>query len=233
MKKPREHIMALRMAATESAQNADPSFTKILKLHELQAGFEGNFGLNLVSPRGLLSTFLNNLVEVEGIVTKVSSVKPKLVRSVQFCPATGEYKVMEHRDDTAPDIGIEVRGRVRLPTTGALAKEDSEGNRLELEQGLSTYKDFQTIVLQEMPERAKVGQLPRSIELILEYDLVDKVKPGDRVQCVGVYQPLAAPMAQGQFSGFFKPVLICNNISVIGKEVGAVLLTGPDVKNIK
>ena len=87
--------MALRMAATESAQNADPSVAKILKLHELQAGFEGNFGLNLVSPRGLLSTFLNNLVEVEGIVTKVSSVKPKLVRSVQFCPETGEYKVMK------------------------------------------------------------------------------------------------------------------------------------------
>ena len=225
--------MALREAATESAQNDDPTVAKVLKLHELQVGFEGFFGLNLVSPRGLLSSFLNNLVEVEGIVTKVSSVKPKLVRSVQFCASTGEYKVLEHRDDTSADIGIEVRGRVRLPTNGTLPKEDAEGNPMDLEQGLSTYKDYQTIVLQEMPERAKVGQLPRSIELILEYDLVDKVKPGDRVQCVGVYQPLAAPMAQGSFSGFFRPVLICDNISVIGKEVGAVLLTGHDVQNIK
>jgi DNA replication licensing factor MCM3 len=69
---------------------------------------------------------------------------------------------------------------------------DAEGNTLELEQGLSIYKDYQTITLQEMPERAKVGQLPRSILLVLEYDLVDKVKPGDRIQCVGVYQPLSA-----------------------------------------
>ena len=68
--------MALKEAATESAQNDDPAVAKVLKLHELQVGFEGYFGLNLVSPRGLLSTYLNNLVEVEGIVTKVSSVKP-------------------------------------------------------------------------------------------------------------------------------------------------------------
>ena len=233
MKKPREYIVALREAASECAQNADPSVVKILKLRELQVGFEGNFGSNLVSPRGLLSTFLNNLVEVEGIVTKGSSVQPKLVRSVQICPATGEYKVLEHRDDTAPDIGIEVRGRVRLPTNGILPKDDPDKNPLELEQGLSTYKDYQTIVLQEMPERAKVGQLPRSIELMLEYDLVDKVKPGDRIKCVGVYQPLAPALTMGQCSGFFRPVLICNNISVIGKEVGDVKFTVSDLRSIR
>ena len=55
--------MALREAATESAQNDDPTVAKVLKLHELQVGFEGFFGLNLVSPRGLLSSFLKNLVQ--------------------------------------------------------------------------------------------------------------------------------------------------------------------------
>ena len=233
IKRPREYIVALRDAASECAENADASYVKILKQRQLQVGFEGNFGANLVSPRGLLSTFLNNLVEIEGIVTKGSSVQPKLVTSVQYCAATSQYRVLEHRDETSSDLGIEDNGRPRLPTNGMLSKEDAEGNPLELEQGLSTYKDYQTIVLQEMPERAKVGQLPRSIELMLEYDLVDKVKPGDRVRCVGVYQPLAPPVLKGQCSGFFKPVLICNNISVIGKEVGAVKLTAPDIKNIK
>ena len=235
LRRPREYILALKQAAEVSAANADPAAPKKLKQNELQIGFEGNFGANTVSPRGLLSRFLNQLVEVEGIVTKASTVKPKLVKSVQFVPKTGKFVVREHRDETALDIGIvDANGSVRMESSNALTKVDINGDEMELEQGLSTYKDYQTIILQEMPERARVGQLPRSVEVILEYDLVDKVKPGDRVQCVGVYRPLTGGMAkQGQHSGVFQSKIICNNISVIGKDVGSVVLTGTDIGNIR
>ena len=39
-----------------------------------------------------------------------------------------------------------------------------------------------------MPERAPPGQLPRSIQVVLENDLVDKAKPGDRVEVTGVFR---------------------------------------------
>lgn len=60
-----------------------------------------------------------------------------------------------------------------------------------------------------MPERSPLGQLPRSVDVVLDNDLVDKAKPGDRIQVVGVYRALAGVTANTT-SGVFKTVLIAN-----------------------
>ncbi len=170
---------------------------------------------------------MNSLVTVEGIITKVSNVRPKLVKSAQLSVVENKYTFRDFRDQTSLGVGNET-----LPTQVHLPTNDKDGNRLELEQGLCSFKDYQTVTLQEMPERSKVGQLPRSVEMILEYDLVDRVKPGDRAQCVGMYMPLSS-VQDGRLQGVMRSILICNNVSIIGKEVGVVKFTGTDVKNIR
>ena len=76
--------------------------------------------------------------------------------------------------------------------------------------------------LQELPETAPPGQLPRSTDIYAEDDLVDACKPGDRVSVVGIYKAVP-PRANGTTSGQFRAVLVANNVKRMVRDAGAHL----------
>ena len=165
-----------------------------------------------------------------------------MVQSVHFCPKTEQHLARDYVDATDPSLGlnaIDAQGR-ELPdrviniTSSVYPTRDDDGNELETEFGLSTFKDHQTITLQEMPEKAPMGQLPRSIELILDHDLVDRIKPGDRVMVVGVYRALArSSNGQQTSSGVFRTVVLVNNVQVMGRDVSHLNFTPQDIRMIR
>lgn len=63
----------------------------------IKIGFLGEFGPNRVSPRELTSSLISSLVNVEGIVTKCSLVRPKVVKSVHYAEATGHFTTKQYR----------------------------------------------------------------------------------------------------------------------------------------
>jgi DNA replication licensing factor MCM3 len=117
-------------------------------------------------------------------------------------------------------------------TTGeannAFPTTDKEGKPLTAEYGYCVYKDTQTIQIQEMPENSPPGQLPRSIQVILENDLVDSVKPGDRVQVSGVFRVIHRGM-----SGNFESVLVACGVESLLAEKEKPLMSEQDMKNIR
>jgi DNA replication licensing factor MCM3 len=146
--------------------------------------FEGTFGRNMVSPRGLGAELTNQFVCVQGIVTRMSIVRPKLVHSVHYSESTKQGSVKEYHDNFSMNNNL-VNGNFQGEKgtsylSNTVPTKDIHGNPLDFEYGLSFFRDFQTLLVQEPPERTPVGQLPRSVEVVLEDDLVDKVKPGDR-----------------------------------------------------
>jgi DNA replication licensing factor MCM3 len=186
----------------------------------------GSFGLNSCNPRTLSSQHLNSMVSIEGIVTRCSLIRPKIVKSVHFTEATGKFHFKEYRDQTM------TKG---MTTTSVYPTEDEEGNPLTTEYGLCTYRDHQTVSIQEMPERAPAGQLPRGVDVILDDDLVDKVKPGDRVQLVGIFRTLGNRNTNHN-SALFKTVLLANNVVLLstksGGGVATATITDTDIRNI-
>ncbi|XP_022825885.1 DNA replication licensing factor Mcm3 [Spodoptera litura] len=215
-----EEQIAFQKALKEYVSSIDPTYAKIQE--EFFVAFNGSFGNKHVTPRSLTSRYLGNLICVEGIVTRVSLVRPKVVRSVHYCPATKKVMERKYTDLTSFEA---------FPTSAIYPTKDDEGNPLETEYGLSRYKDHQTLTVQEMPERAPAGQLPRSVDIICDDDLVDKCKPGDRVQIVGNYRCL--PNKQGSFTaGTFRTILIANNVTQINKDMN-MNITLEDVKLCK
>jgi DNA replication licensing factor MCM3 len=176
------------------------------------------------------------------VATKVSAIKPKIVKSVHYCPSTKQHTTKDYVDATDPRLGLpavdnegrELPDRIVNITSSIYPQKDAQKNPLETEFGYSQFKDHQTIVLQEMPEKAPMGQLPRSIELVLDYDLVDRIKPGDRVEIVGVYRALATSAnGQSTTSGLFKTVVLVNHVRILGRDVSQLNLSIDDLKNIQ
>eukprot|EP00735_Rhodelphis_limneticus_P011681 TRINITY_DN4814_c0_g1::TRINITY_DN4814_c0_g1_i1::g.991::m.991 TRINITY_DN4814_c0_g1::TRINITY_DN4814_c0_g1_i1::g.991 ORF type:complete len:493 (+),score=115.47,sp/Q43704/MCM31_MAIZE/61.64/0.0,MCM/PF00493.18/1.8e-88,MCM_N/PF14551.1/5.5e-20,Mg_chelatase/PF01078.16/1.4e+02,Mg_chelatase/PF01078.16/8.2e-07,AAA_5/PF07728.9/5.3e+02,AAA_5/PF07728.9/0.0069,AAA_3/PF07726.6/0.0042,Sigma54_activat/PF00158.21/0.013,AAA/PF00004.24/5.5e+03,AAA/PF00004.24/0.2 TRINITY_DN4814_c0_g1_i1:57-1481(+) len=213
---PLDYLAPFEDALYEQVAFHHPSIGKEGKKNLYKIGFEGNLGgSHQVSPRALLANLLGTLVRVEGVVTKCSLVRPKLVKSVHFCEKTQKVVSREYRDHTS------ISGQ---PTPMSYPTRDDDGNVLITEYGLCEYKNHQVISLQERTDRAPPGQLPRSVEIIVEDDLVDKCKPGDMVHCLGVYKAISPRSDPSSV----RTILIANNLIVINKEVRQPKVTEDD-----
>ncbi|KAI0004102.1 MCM2/3/5 family-domain-containing protein [Russula compacta] len=184
----------------------DALLTIIQQLHDgYGIGLNGSFGDHHVSPRTLRASHLGHMISLEGIVTRCSLVRPKMLKSVHYCPDTNHFHSREYRDATSSTSNLP------LP--------------------LRTFRDHQRISIQEMPERAPAGQLPRSTDVILDDDLVDQCKPGDRIQLVGVYRSVG-----GGATGTFKTLITANNIILLSSKSGGGIaqtpLTDSDIRMI-
>lgn len=150
----------------------------------------------MISLEGIVTRCKHTNISPSGLLDETthllgSLVRPKMLRSVHYCDKTTTFYKCDYRDSTT------LSGQA--PTSSITPLVDEENNPLQMEFGFSTFRDHQRISIQEMPERAPPGQLPRSVDVIMDDDLVDKCKPGDRITLVGVYRALGGGGGSGGF----------------------------------
>jgi DNA replication licensing factor MCM3 len=212
-------------------------------LAEFRVGLDGALGARgTLTPRALKAGLVGGVVAVDGIVTRASAVRPRLVVSVHYCPATGQFLDRTYKDASSVSSLAAFTQNAGMPGS-AIPTRDEDGNPLETEYGRCWYRDFQRITLQEMPEASPAGQLPRSVEIFLEGDLCDSCKPGDRVRIIGIYRPLGGEQFAGG-TGIFKTVVVANNILTLSGNAGggaaatsaslsAIPMHDDDIRNIR
>lgn len=84
--------------------------------------YVGAFGEYSCNPRSLSSSYLNRMVALEGIVTKCSLVRPKIVRSVHYNAKKENFLFRTYQDQTMTASGA--------TSTNVYPQEDDDGNQV-------------------------------------------------------------------------------------------------------
>jgi replicative DNA helicase Mcm len=173
--------------------------------------------------RGLRSKHIDKLVWFKGILIRISTVRPKLTIAVFECSLCGAII-------NIPQLTSMIRWPKFCTNKRCNAKAYSDFRLLSKK---SEFIDWQSITIQEVPEDLPPGRIPRSVQSMLTYDLVDTVKPGDRIKIMGIFKSVLAQSIKNYNSTLFKTYIDVNYIEPEDKDEDIIDLSKEDLEKIE
>jgi replicative DNA helicase Mcm len=131
--------------------------------------------------RAIRETDLNHLVAIDGIVRRVTEVRPQIRDAVFECVAC-RTQFHEPQDEGS----LVFREPLECPESQGGCGKTQGRTRFRLVAERSTYVDAQRIEIQEHPETLKHGAHPQGLSVLLTEDLTGRVLPGNRLVLNGV-----------------------------------------------
>jgi DNA replication licensing factor MCM2 len=127
------------------------------------------------SIRELRQMHMGCLVKVAGVITRRSSVFPQLKVCKYNCTKCGYILGPFSVSGAEP----------KMAGTPCPSCQEKGPYVLNTEQ--TVYCNYQKLTLQESPGSVPAGRLPRHKEVILTWDQIDTVRPGEEIEVTGVY----------------------------------------------
>jgi DNA replicative helicase MCM subunit Mcm2 (Cdc46/Mcm family) len=124
---------------------------------------------------------LNRLIALDGIVRRVTEVRPQIRDAVFQCVAC-RTEFHEPQDEAS----MVFREPLECPESQGGCGKPQGRTRFRLLPEKSSYVDAQRIEIQENPEILKHGAHPQGLSVMLTEDLTGQVLPGNRVVLNGV-----------------------------------------------
>lgn len=174
---------------------------------------------NYVSLRSLRSRHIGTIISISGVMMRASEVKPLLIDATFKCRRCGELLYQPQED-----------GRYVEPDQCTVCGKKTP---VRLIPEKSTFRDWQKVRIQESPEELPPGQMPRSVDVILEGDIVDVSRPGDLVKITGILLTTPDFSRRGGRLATFNVYINANGVEIGEKEYEQIELTEDDEKEIR
>ncbi|KAH3676250.1 hypothetical protein WICMUC_002127 [Wickerhamomyces mucosus] len=151
---------------------------------------------------------IDRLVSIKGIVLRATSIIPDMKIAFFKC------NVCEHT--TTVEIN---RGVIQEPTV-CPRPACAQPNSMVIVHNRCTFADKQIIRVQETPDIVPDGQTPHSVSICVYDELVDSVRPGDRIEATGIFRstPVRVNARQRALKKLFKTFLDTVHIKKTDKK---------------
>lgn len=124
---------------------------------------------------------IGHFVNVKGIVTRATEVKPMMTVATYTCDTCG--------NETYQPIGS-ASFMPLLMCPSQVCTTNRSGGRLYLQTRGSKFVKFQEIKIQEHSDQVPVGNIPRSMTVMCRGEVTRLAQPGDHIAIAGIFLPM-------------------------------------------
>ena len=209
---------ALLEGPNDFLEASDAVLTEITKLPGMRLRVKGLDKSTVI--RDIRAAQVGKFIQVEGILTRSSEVKPEVKEAVFKCLRCGELNHVMQIDEVFREPLICENPNCSMRGPFKLEVENSE------------FRDWQSVRIQERPESLRGGRMPRQLDCIIKDDFVDKAVPGNHMVASGILRVFQEGMFR-QRKTTFRKILFINHIEVMQKGVEETELSPEDEARIK
>ena len=225
-----KHRMLMDARTQDGANGTQPvrnSFPPEL-MRRYEVYFKSQSNEKVIPIRDVKATQIGKLVNIKGIVTRATEVKPLMQVATYTCDQCGA-------ETYQPITSTSFMPQINCP--GEDCRVNRSGGRLTLQSRGSKFTKFQEIKVQEHSDAVPVGHIPRSITVYARGDQTRICVPGDHVAINGIYLPIKKDGYQAIASGLLSDTYLeAHRIAKLNKseddEVGDEEITQEELKQL-
>lgn len=217
-----DHPQTCLVAGEEAITRMAPPGDEPIRIHLRVTGVPKN---ECVPIREIRARHLGRFVSVEGLVRRVTEVRPKIVDATFQCLRCGAV-IKETQEGQAFREPMEC-----YPDQGGCGRT-AASTKFKLLGEASQYLDTQKIEIQEIPEDVRGGAEPQRLTGWMEDDITGDIQPGDHVILNGILRS-AQKGRPGAKSTIFDVFLEVVEVQTQSREFEEVDVSPGDVERIE